>query len=205
MGRLVGGLVVLVLALMTPLLLVAGAIGAIAASVPSSSSSSALVAQLKAAGYQNGRLPDEALTVVSERPGYKCEVAGVGGADQAWTALAAAASLDGVVIEGGWCYRTYEAQAAAWNRRACYIPGNCDGDPHPPTARPGTSMHGWGLAVDIWGGSGLLTCSSSELVWLQLFAPRFGWIHPDWARCGQPGAEPWHWEFVGTGFTPEEA
>lgn len=203
MGRLVGGLLALVLALVMPIVLIAGAIAAMAASPPAGSNS-ALVAELEAVGYQNGRLPDDALTVVSERPGYRCRVAVVGGADQAWMSLTAAARLDGVVVEGGWCYRTYEAQEAAWNSRRCYIPGNCDGDPFPPTARPGTSMHGWGLAVDIWGASGLLTCSSSELVWLQLFAPRFGWIHPEWARCGQPGAEPWHWEYVGVSIAPDE-
>lgn len=204
MGRIVGGLTILLVAAMAPVVLVAGAIGAMA-SAPASGSSSALVTQLQAAGYENGRLPDGQLTVVSERLGYQCKVAKVGGADLAWMALAAAAERDGVAIEGGWCYRTYEAQAAAWNSRRCYIPGNCDGDPYPPTARPGTSMHGWGLAVDIWGASGLLGCSSPELLWLQLFAPRFGWVHPEWARCGQPGAEPWHWEYVGTDLVSGEA
>lgn len=196
MGRLVGGLLALVLALIMPLALIAGAIAAMASSAPAGSSS-ALVAELEAAGHKNGRLSAEVLTIVSDRPGYQCKVATTGGADTAWVGLAAAAQADGVVIEGGWCYRTYEAQEAAWNSRRCFIPGNCDGDPFPPTATPGTSMHGWGLAIDIWGASGLLSCSSSELVWLQLFAPRFGWIHPEWAHCGQPGAEPWHWEYVG--------
>jgi len=188
---------VLLLVAMAPIVLVASAVGAVV-SAPQAGSSSALMAQLQAAGYENGRLPDEALTLVSERPGYRCRVAKVGGADLAWKALVAAARSDGVVIEGGWCYRSYEAQESAWNSRRCFIPGNCDGDPYPPTARPGTSMHGWGLAVDIWGASGLLGCSSSELLWLQLFAPRFGWVHPEWARCGSQGAEPWHWEYVGS-------
>jgi hypothetical protein len=199
MGRVVGGVAVLLLALMAPIVLAAGAIGSMASAAPTGSSS-ALIAQLQAAGYENGRLPDEVLTVVSRQAGFHCKVAQVGGADLAWTALVAAASADGMVIQGGWCYRTYEAQATAWNTRRCYIPGNCDGDPFPPTARPGTSMHGWALAVDIWGASGLLTCSSPELLWLQVSAPHFGWVHPKWARCGQPGAEPWHWEYVGTDF-----
>jgi len=197
MGKVVGALTMLLMAMVVPIVLVAGAVGAVA-SAPQAGSSSALVAQLRAAGYENGRLPDGAMTVVSERPGYQCKVAKVGGADLAWMALAAAAQSDGVVIEGGGCYRTYETQAAAWNSRRCYVPGNCDGDPYPPTASPGTSMHGWGLAVDIWGASGLLGCSSSELLWLRLFAPGFGWVHPEWARCGQAAAEPWHWEYVGT-------
>lgn len=201
MGRIAGALCLLFLGLMTPIVLVAGAMGAMA-TAGHSGSSSPYIEQLLALGYENGRLPPEALTVVTSLDGHECQVAKIGGADQAWMALVVAAELDGVAIEGGWCYRTYESQVAAWNRRRCYIPGNCDGDPHPPTARPGTSLHGWGLAIDIWGGgNSLLTCSAPELVWLQLNAPRFGWIHPEWARCGQTGAEPWHWEFVGSEFT----
>ena len=144
-----------------------------------------------------------ALTVVSSHGSYECQVAKVGFADQAWIALIVAAELDGVDIEGGWCYRTYESQVAAWNRRQCYIPGNCDGDPYPPTAQPGTSRHGWGLAIDVWGATDvILGCSASELLWLQINAPRFGWVNPEWARCGQPGAEPWHWEYVGSELIP---
>jgi LAS superfamily LD-carboxypeptidase LdcB len=122
-------------------------------------------------------------------------------ADEAWMALVVAAQLDGVDLEGGWCYRTYQEQLEAWTRRQCYVAGNCDGDPYPPTATPGTSLHGWGLAVDVWGASRLLlSCSSSEFLWMQLNAPRFGWVHPEWASCGRVGAEPWHWEYVGSEF-----
>lgn len=204
MSRLIGGLAILMLALMAPIVLLAGGLSAMA-SASQAGSSSPLVAQLRSLGYENGRLPDEVLAVVSARPGYECKVARVGFADQAWLALIESALLDGVVIEGGWCYRTYEEQVAAWNRRSCHIPGNCDGEPYPPTARPGTSMHGWGLAVDVWGASdSLLGCSSPELLWMQLVAPRFGWINPVWAKCGEDGAEPWHWEYVGSEFVITE-
>jgi hypothetical protein len=196
MSKVVGGLAVLLVALLSPVVLVAAAFGGMA-SATQTGSSSELIADLEAAGHSNGRLPDVALTVVSERPGYRCRIAQVGGADIAWESLVEAAGAQGVEIDGGWCYRTYEEQAAAWNRRRCFIPGNCDGDPYPPTAQPGTSVHGWGLAVDVWGASGLLGCSSSEFLWLKVFALRFGWVHPEWAACGDPGAEPWHWEYVG--------
>lgn len=197
MTKVVGVLLLLVAGLMLPVVLVAGAIGALASGSPSGSSSP-LIAQLEAAGYENGRLPEGLLTDVSDRADHRCLVAQVGGADFAWMLLVAAADSEGVTVEGGWCYRTYEAQEDAWNRRRCYIPGNCDGDPYPPTARPGTSVHGWGLAIDIWGAAGLLACSSPELLWLQINAPRYGWVNPEWARCGRSGAEPWHWEYVGT-------
>lgn len=199
MLRVIGGLGVLLVALMVPIVLLAGAMGMMATS-SNSGSTSPYIEQLVALGYDNGRLPREALTVVSSRSnGYECQVASVGSADRAWMALVAAAEDDGVDIEGGWCYRTYQSQVSAWNRRQCYIPGNCDGDPHPPTARPGTSVHGWGLAIDVWGASdNILGCSAPELLWLQINAPRFGWVNPEWARCGHLGSEPWHWEYVGS-------
>ena len=201
MGRVAGALGILFLALMTPIVLVAGAMGSMASGTHSGSSSP-YIDQLLALGYENGRLPPEAMTVVSSSGAHECRVARVGSADQAWMALVVAAELDGIDIEGGWCYRTYDSQVAAWNRRRCYIPGNCDGDPYPPTAQPGTSLHGWDLAIDVWGASDvILGCSAPELLWLQLNAPRFGWINPEWARCGQPGSEPWHWEYVGIEFT----
>jgi hypothetical protein len=204
MGRIVGGLAVLLVGLLAPMVLAAGAIGALV-SAPPAGSSSGLVTQLEAAGYENGRLPNQALGTVSGRLGRECSLAKVGGANLAWSALTEAAANEGVKVEGGYCYRTLEAQAAAWNGRHCYIPGNCDGDPYPPTATPGTSMHGWGLAVDVLGATGLLTCSSQAHLWLQMRAPRFGWVHPEWARCGQAGTEPWHWEYVGTDLLSAES
>ena len=203
MARLIGVLSLLVLALMAPIVLVAGAMGTMATS-GNSGSSSPYIEQLETMGYENGRLPPEALTVVSTHGSYKCQVAKVGFADRAWMSLVVIAESDGVDIEGGWCYRTYESQVAAWNRRKCYIPGNCDGDPYPPTAKPGTSRHGWGLAIDVWGATdNILGCSSPELLWLQINAPRFGWVNPEWARCGKAGAEPWHWEYVGSELIPQ--
>jgi len=149
-------------------------------------------------GFSNGRLPFSVLEAVSSHGDYSCLLASYNGAADAWRQLAAAARQDGMVIEGGWCYRTYEAQEAAWSSRRCFIVGNCDGNPYPPTARPGTSNHGWGLAVDVWNAwNSILSCSDPEFVWMQFNAPRFGWVNPAWARCGRGSQEPWHWEYVG--------
>ncbi len=55
----------------------------------------------------------------------------------------------------------------------------------PPAARPGTSLHGWGLAVD---------CPFPDAqVWLRSNATRWGWSHEEGARVG----EPWHWNYAG--------
>ncbi|WP_262391544.1 D-alanyl-D-alanine carboxypeptidase family protein [Nocardiopsis sp. CNR-923] len=59
-------------------------------------------------------------------------------------------------------------------------------------ARPGTSQHGLGLAVDLCGG--VHQPSSPQHAWMLANAPGHGWINPDWARGG---FEPWHWEFTG--------
>jgi len=55
----------------------------------------------------------------------------------------------------------------------------------PPAARPGTSNHGWGIAVDI--------PYADAQAWLMRNAPRFGWSHDEGARVG----ERWHFRYVG--------
>lgn len=159
---------------------------------------SELGAEISESGEQNGRLPASMLKLVSSHGNYDCLIVITDGAADAWLELVAAAQADGVDIEGGWCYRTYAEQLSLWNSRNCGIPGNCDGSPYPPTARPGTSNHGWGLAVDVWNTwDSILSCNDSEFAWMQQNAPGFGWIHPSWASCGRSSQEPWHWEFVG--------
>lgn len=61
-------------------------------------------------------------------------------------------------------------------------------------ASPGTSNHGWGLAIDLCTSENR---SQSVMSWLSENGPTFGWDNPDWARRGGSGAyEPWHWEYV---------
>jgi murein DD-endopeptidase MepM/ murein hydrolase activator NlpD len=60
-------------------------------------------------------------------------------------------------------------------------------------AVPGTSNHGWGLAVDLAGG--VEHFGAEEHQWMVANAPRFGWKHPEWARQGGSRPEPWHFEF----------
>lgn len=55
----------------------------------------------------------------------------------------------------------------------------------PPAARPGTSNHGWGLAVDVAG--------PSAMAWLLRHGPKYGWSHDEGARV----REPWHFRYVG--------
>jgi D-alanyl-D-alanine carboxypeptidase len=63
-------------------------------------------------------------------------------------------------------------------------------------ARPGTSEHGWGLAVDLCDGveNG---SSSATYQWMRQNAAGYGWSNPTWALPGGAGPyEPWHWEYL---------
>lgn len=60
-------------------------------------------------------------------------------------------------------------------------------------ATPGTSNHGWGLAVDFCSRE----TSGARWAWLKENGPLYGFQNPSWAQYGGGGPhEPWHWEFV---------
>jgi D-alanyl-D-alanine carboxypeptidase len=62
-------------------------------------------------------------------------------------------------------------------------------------ATPGTSEHGWALAVDLCGG--IESGGGARFQWLRSNAAAYGWANPDWAHVGGYGPyEPWHWEYV---------
>jgi hypothetical protein len=63
------------------------------------------------------------------------------------------------------------------------------------TATPGTSVHGWGLAVDLCGG--IESFDAPEHAWMTAHGPSYGWIHPSWAEPGGSRPEPWHFEYQG--------
>lgn len=62
-------------------------------------------------------------------------------------------------------------------------------------ATPGTSKHGWALAVDL--GSGINRFGTRQYQWMLLNAPKYGWINPEWAQQTGNLPEAWHWEFWG--------
>lgn len=108
-------------------------------------------------------------------------------------ALLDAAEADGMSFGGGG-YRDPAAQIAA--RRANCGTSNYDIYEKPPsqcspqTARPGSSMHEQGLAVDFTNNGSLITSrSSAGFRWLAANASRFGLRNlPE---------EPWHWSTNG--------
>lgn len=62
-------------------------------------------------------------------------------------------------------------------------------------ATPGSSNHGWGLALDLCGG--VESFSSAQYGWLFQNGARYGWVNPGWAQVSGSRPEPWHWEYVG--------
>ncbi|NAZ80552.1 hypothetical protein GTR02_01800 [Kineococcus sp. R8] len=62
-------------------------------------------------------------------------------------------------------------------------------------AKPGTSRHGLGIAVDL--GGGVQNFGSPQFLWLKRNAALYGWLHPAWAEDRGGQFEPWHWEFQG--------
>jgi cell wall-associated NlpC family hydrolase len=78
-------------------------------------------------------------------------------------------------------YRSYAAQVEAFRTKPDLA------------AVPGTSVHGWGLAVDLCDGINSL--GTPQANWMAANAGRFGFVHPDWAAPGGEKPEPWHWEY----------
>ena len=107
--------------------------------------------------------------------------------------LLSAADSDGMHF-GGTGYRSYEGQVAA-RRSHC---GSSDYDVyskpasqcHPPTARPGQSMHEQGLAIDFtYNGSVIRGHDNAGFRWLRANAARFGFYNLP--------SEAWHWSVNG--------
>ena len=79
-------------------------------------------------------------------------------------------------------------QNCGWSDFQLYdmAPDQCS----PPTARPGSSLHEQGLAVDFSAGGGFIESRTSPaFVWLAANAGRFGFANLP--------SEPWHWSITG--------
>ncbi len=140
-------------------------------------------------GWSNGQIPDEALIELVWQPGHRLRP----DAAMALTALNAQfAEAFGKNISVTDSYRDLAGQLAA--RQSWCQRGACS-----MAATPGTSNHGWGLAVDL--GSGINTWGSPERDWMVQNAPTLGWVSPSWAQPGKGKEEPWHWEYQGTAST----
>jgi hypothetical protein len=127
-------------------------------------------------GWSNGQIPADQLCSLGGGHRLRCDAAA------AYNAMSAAyAATFGSPLCITDSYRSLDAQVDAHHRKPKI------------TAVPGTSNHGWGLAVDLCGGINLF--GTAQTAWMQVNAGHYGWLHPDWARAGGQNPEPWHWEY----------
>jgi zinc D-Ala-D-Ala carboxypeptidase len=121
--------------------------------------------------YGNGRIPRDALVPIGQG-GHRLWVH----ASAAWQeARAAAKNEAGIDLTITDSYRSYEQQVDLVARKGLYSEGGWG-------ATPGTSSHGWGMAVDVD------VTSPATLQWWRANAYRFGFVETT-------PREPWHWEF----------
>jgi hypothetical protein len=171
-------------------------------------------ADLVEQGFKNGQLPGSRLI---KADGCLLE------RDAAYTMslMVEAAAADGVKLAPAWCYRTIDQQRATYDHNCPVIEhftplvNPVDGLPlvdsdgeqlfevettrecSLPTATPSRSNHGWGRAVDFEVRKRLMACGDIAFRWMNENAHRYGWVHPEWAHCGEELEEPWHWEYGG--------
>ena len=131
-------------------------------------------------GYPNGLIPPSAMCPLGVGGHQlRCDAAA---AYRAMSAAFAAAFGSPICITDS--YRTYASQVRLYGEKPTLA------------AVPGTSNHGWGLAVDLCGG--IDHYGTAQYDWMKANAGRFGYLHPDWAEPGRGREEPWHWEYAGT-------
>jgi hypothetical protein len=122
--------------------------------------------------YGNGRIPADALAPVGVGDHRLWAPAAHGFQD-----LVAAAEAEGITIGVNSSYRSYEGQVDMVERYGLYSQGG-------RAAQPGTSNHGWGVAID-------LQLDDRAQAWMRDNAERYGFVE-DVPR------EPWHWTYYGS-------
>ncbi|MGR6967619.1 NlpC/P60 family protein [Geodermatophilus sp. URMC 61] len=127
-------------------------------------------------GWANGRIPTTALCPIARGHALRCDAA---------AGYAALADAYRAAFGSPLCitdsYRSLGAQVTAFRAKPALA------------AVPGTSNHGWALAVDLCGG--INVAGTAQSAWMAANAGRFGFVQPEWARQDGEKPEPWHWEF----------
>jgi zinc D-Ala-D-Ala carboxypeptidase len=120
--------------------------------------------------YGNGKIPAAALEPIGQG-GHRLFAP----AAAQWQSLVAAAAADGVTMKVTDSYRSYEQQVDLAGRKGLYEDGGL-------AAIPGSSNHGWGLAVDADVGR------PEALAWMKANGHAYGFVEA-------VPREPWHWEY----------
>lgn len=130
-------------------------------------------------GHSNGRIPAAALCPIPWQPvdSMRCD------ATKSLVALNAAYKAKwghNICVNEG--YRSYEKQVYLYATK-----------PRGVAAVPGTSNHGWGMAIDLGCGVGIF--GNAKHNWMAANGPTYGYAQPSWAKQGSSRAEAWHWQF----------
>jgi hypothetical protein len=131
-------------------------------------------------GYDNGALPPEALCSLWGTTGMVLQADAAAAFDRLSHDYAAQFGRPICVTDS---YRSFEQQVAVRIAKPTLA------------AEPGTSNHGWGVAVDLCDGVEQFTTPTHA--WLLAHAAQFGWFHPAWAEPTGVKPEAWHWEYAG--------
>ena len=135
---------------------------------------------LDLSAYGNGEIPSSALCPLWGSPGDMLRADAAAAFGRMSKAYAAQFGRPICVTDS---YRSRGEQVVVYAQK-----------PH-LAARPGTSNHGWGTAIDLCGG--VQSFATIEHLWMQTHAGLYGWFHPSWAGANGSKPEPWHWEFAG--------
>jgi LAS superfamily LD-carboxypeptidase LdcB len=119
--------------------------------------------------FENGRIPASQLESIGQGDHRLSRDAAT-----AFKAMAADARRDGVTLSVSDSYRSLDEQTAMVEREGRYGEGGLAAD-------PGTSAHGWGLAVD-------LNADNRSTNWMRANGSKYGFVE-DVPR------EPWHWTY----------
>jgi hypothetical protein len=129
--------------------------------------------------YRNGRIPRRHLCPVRGRPGHHLRADAAHAVNRLSRAYRREFGTRLCITDS---YRSYARQVDVYERK-------------PELAvTPGTSMHGWGVALDLCGG--VQDFDSVQHRWMAANAASFGWHLPLWATRTGHRPEPWHWEFA---------
>ncbi|MGG5258308.1 M15 family metallopeptidase [Phycicoccus avicenniae] len=169
-------------ALRRPLTLLLAPLLTLAVLIAAAPTAGAATSSLAWGGYSNGKIPSSALCAIpwdtSDR--MRCD---------ATVKLIALNTLYKAKWGSNLCindaYRSYDKQVALFKKYGS-----------PRAAKPGTSTHGWGLALDL--GCGINVYTDARHKWLSSVGPKYGYAQPSWALAKGSNPEPWHWQYFGT-------
>lgn len=131
-------------------------------------------------GYSNGQIPAEALCPLWGTSGQMLRADAAAAFNEMSRSYAQVFGAPICVTDS---YRSYDEQVAVKAAK----PGLA--------AQPGSSNHGWGMAVDLCDGVQQFGTPTHR--WMEQNSMIYGYFLPGWAQQNGSKPEAWHWEFAG--------